>query len=109
MIDQGVDGICILANYSEQFLLTDGERATLVDLCLAHVAGRVPRADIPSVMRSARVLVCASKRTWKWEEQFGFVLAEAMASGTPVIGAANAGYRTVLTGPGASLLVPPTS
>jgi len=42
MIDQGVDGICILANYSEQFLLTDDERATLVDLCLAHVAGRVP-------------------------------------------------------------------
>jgi 2-keto-3-deoxy-L-arabinonate dehydratase len=42
MIDQGVDGICVLANYSEQFLLTDGERATLVDLCLSHVAGRVP-------------------------------------------------------------------
>ena len=42
MIDQGVDGICVLANYSEQFLLTDAERSTLVDLCLAHVAGRVP-------------------------------------------------------------------
>ena len=42
MIDQGVDGICILANYSEQFLLTDDERATLLELCLAHVAGRVP-------------------------------------------------------------------
>ena len=42
MIDQGVDGICVLANYSEQFLLTDDERAALVDLCLAHVAGRVP-------------------------------------------------------------------
>ena len=42
MIDQGVDGICILANYSEQFLLTDAERDTLLDLCLAHVAGRVP-------------------------------------------------------------------
>ena len=42
MIDQGVDGICVLANYSEQFLLTDDERNTLVDLCLAHVAGRVP-------------------------------------------------------------------
>ena len=42
MIDQGVDGICILANYSEQFLLTDDERDTLVDLCLAHVRGRVP-------------------------------------------------------------------
>ena len=42
MVDQGVDGICILANYSEQFLLTDAERDTLTDLCLSHVAGRVP-------------------------------------------------------------------
>jgi len=42
MIDQGVDGICILANYSEQFLLTDAERSTLLDVCLSHVAGRVP-------------------------------------------------------------------
>ncbi len=42
MIDQGVDGICILANYSEQFLLSDAERETLTDLCLSHVAGRVP-------------------------------------------------------------------
>ena len=42
MIDQGVDGICILANFSEQFLLTDAERETLTRDCLAHVAGRVP-------------------------------------------------------------------
>lgn len=42
MIDQGVDGICILANYSEQFLLSDDERNTLVELCLSHVAGRKP-------------------------------------------------------------------
>lgn len=42
MVDQGVDGICILANYSEQFLLTDDERNTLLDLSLTHVAGRVP-------------------------------------------------------------------
>jgi 2-keto-3-deoxy-L-arabinonate dehydratase len=42
MIDQGVDGICVLANYSEQFVLTDEERETLTKLCLAHVAGRVP-------------------------------------------------------------------
>jgi len=42
MIDQRVDGICILANYSEQFLLSDRERDTLLDLCLAHVNGRVP-------------------------------------------------------------------
>lgn len=42
MIDQGVDGICILANYSEQFLLTDEERSALLDLTLTHVAGRKP-------------------------------------------------------------------
>jgi len=42
MVDQGVDGICILANYSEQFLLADDERETLLELCLSHVAGRVP-------------------------------------------------------------------
>jgi dihydrodipicolinate synthase/N-acetylneuraminate lyase len=42
MIDQGVDAICILANYSEQFLLSDEERAALMRLSLEHVAGRVP-------------------------------------------------------------------
>ncbi len=42
MIDQGVDGICILANFSEQFLLSDEERDILTRLCLKHVAGRVP-------------------------------------------------------------------
>src|SRR5436190_7884063 len=42
MIDQGVDAICILANYSEQFLLSDEERDTLLDLCIGHVRGRLP-------------------------------------------------------------------
>lgn len=42
MVDQGVTGICILANFSEQFLLSDEERDTLTRLCLEHVGGRVP-------------------------------------------------------------------
>ena len=42
MVDQGSDGLCILANYSEQFLLADRERETLLELCLDHVAGRLP-------------------------------------------------------------------
>ena len=42
MIDQGVDAICILANYSEQFVLSDEERALLTKLSVEHVAGRVP-------------------------------------------------------------------
>jgi 2-keto-3-deoxy-L-arabinonate dehydratase len=42
MVDAGVNGICILANYSEQFSLTDDERDTLMHLCIQQVAGRVP-------------------------------------------------------------------
>ncbi|MDQ8035171.1 dihydrodipicolinate synthase family protein [Bordetella genomosp. 1] len=42
MIDAGSDGLCILANFSEQFLLSDDEREQLTALILAHVAGRVP-------------------------------------------------------------------
>ena len=42
MIDAGSDGLCILANFSEQFVLTDAERDRLVDGVLGHVAGRVP-------------------------------------------------------------------
>jgi 2-keto-3-deoxy-L-arabinonate dehydratase len=42
MIDAGSHGLCILANYSEQFVLTDDERETLMQATLKHVAGRVP-------------------------------------------------------------------
>lgn len=42
MIDAGSNGICILANFSEQFLLSDGEREILTVTVLEHVAGRVP-------------------------------------------------------------------
>lgn len=42
MVDAGVDAICVLANYSEQFALTDDERERLMTFALDHVAGRVP-------------------------------------------------------------------
>ena len=42
MIDAGSNGLCILANFSEQFVLTDAERERLMDEVLRHVAGRVP-------------------------------------------------------------------
>lgn len=42
MIDQEVDAICILANYSEQFSLSDIERDELLDISAEHLAGRVP-------------------------------------------------------------------
>ncbi|WP_126284088.1 dihydrodipicolinate synthase family protein [Burkholderia stagnalis] len=42
MIDAGSDGLCILANFSEQFALADDERDVLTRTILEHVAGRVP-------------------------------------------------------------------
>jgi len=42
LIDQGADGICVLANFSEQFLLSDAEREVLTRLAVEHVGGRVP-------------------------------------------------------------------
>lgn len=42
MIDAGSTGLCILANFSEQFVLSDAERETLTRTILEHVAGRVP-------------------------------------------------------------------
>jgi 2-keto-3-deoxy-L-arabinonate dehydratase len=42
MIDAGSHGLCILANFSEQFVLTDAEREQVMEEVLRHVAGRVP-------------------------------------------------------------------
>ena len=42
MIAAGSNGLCILANFSEQFLLADDERELLTRTILEHVAGRVP-------------------------------------------------------------------
>jgi 2-keto-3-deoxy-L-arabinonate dehydratase len=42
MIDAGSHGLCILANFSEQFLIADDERELLTRTVLEHVAGRVP-------------------------------------------------------------------
>ncbi|MBC7610257.1 MAG: dihydrodipicolinate synthase family protein [Polaromonas sp.] len=42
MIEAGSTGLCILANFSEQFVLSDDEREVLTAAILKHVAGRVP-------------------------------------------------------------------
>lgn len=42
MIDAGSAGLCILANFSEQFVLSDADRDVLTRTILEHVAGRVP-------------------------------------------------------------------
>ncbi len=61
LIDAGSSGICILANYSEQFALTDAERETLTDAILKHVAGRVP-VIVTTTHFSSRICAERSKR-----------------------------------------------
>jgi 4-hydroxy-tetrahydrodipicolinate synthase/2-keto-3-deoxy-L-arabinonate dehydratase len=58
MIDAGSDGLCILANFSEQFVLSDDEREQLTAAILKHVAGRVPVIVTTSHFSSA---VCAAR------------------------------------------------
>ena len=62
MVDQGVAGMCILANYSEQFALSDQERDTLLELCLEHVGGRVP-VIVTCSHYSTRVVIERARRS----------------------------------------------
>ena len=61
MIDAGSNGICILANFSEQFVLSDDEREILTKEILAHVAGRVP-VIVTTTHFSSRVCAERSRR-----------------------------------------------
>jgi 2-keto-3-deoxy-L-arabinonate dehydratase len=61
MIDAGSDGLCILANFSEQFVLSDEERETLTSAILRHVAGRVP-VIVTTTHYSSRVCAARSRR-----------------------------------------------
>src|SRR2546430_383362 len=60
LIDAGVDGLCLLANYSEQFSLTDAERDVIARTLLEHVAGRLP-VIVTTSHYSARVAAARSR------------------------------------------------
>jgi dihydrodipicolinate synthase/N-acetylneuraminate lyase len=61
MIDAGSNGICILANFSEQFVLSDDERELLARTIIDHVAGRVP-VIVTTTHFSTRVCAQRSRR-----------------------------------------------
>jgi 2-keto-3-deoxy-L-arabinonate dehydratase len=61
MIDAGSNGLCILANFSEQFTLSDDERELLTRTILEHVAGRVP-VIVTTTHFSSRVCAQRSRR-----------------------------------------------
>lgn len=61
MIDAGSDGLCILANFSEQFALSDDEREVLTRTVLEHVRGRVP-VIVTTTHYSTQVCAARSRR-----------------------------------------------
>lgn len=99
-------------NYPEARLMVAGagpERAALEALCsqleLNDVVflGPIAEQEKPNWYATCDIYCSPAIHG----ESFGIVLLEAMASGKPAIGAANVGYRTVLTGAGQQLLFTP--
>ncbi len=60
VVDSGSDGICVLANYSEQFSLSDQERQAIVEATIDQASGRIPIV-VATSHYSARVAALRSR------------------------------------------------
>jgi glycosyltransferase involved in cell wall biosynthesis len=70
-------------------------------------AGNVPYSEMPAVHRLADVFVLPSISTPTWQEQFGMVLVEAMATGTAVVASHSGAIPEVVSDAG--ILTPPAA
>lgn len=66
-----------------------------------RLVGAVARPDVPALMRSADLVVCAP-----WYEPFGIVPLEAMACGVPVVATAVGGFLDTVVDGATGILVP---
>ena len=88
------------------------ERARMLDYAARlGVADRVvirgvPYTEMPATFASASAVVLASLSIPGWEEQFGMVLAEALAAGAPIVASASGAIPEVLERTGARLFAP---
>lgn len=69
--------------------------------------GSLTHQEVCGLYGSARALVLASVETPAWAEQFGYVLAEALSAGCPVIGTRSGSIPDVVGTGG--IIVPPAS
>ena len=70
-----------------------------------HIVPAVSYQDVPTVYAAADIVVAPSLPTPYWEEQFGMVLVEAMASGRALMSSASGAIPEVVGD--CALLVPP--
>jgi len=81
-------------------LRAEAERAGVADR--VRFLGRVPREEVPALIRSAHLTVCVP-----WYEPFGMVALESMACGVPVIASAVGGQKETVVNGVTGVLVPP--
>jgi glycosyltransferase involved in cell wall biosynthesis len=105
---QVADTELVIAGGSDE-LAGDPEYRRLVELAeevgvadRVHFTGRLERAAVPPLIRSADVVACVP-----WYEPFGIVPLEAMACGVPVVGSAVGGLLDTVVHGLTGLHVPP--
>ena len=100
------EGACaphlIIAGHGECAGEVEATRKALGEATLTHLA-KVDDETLYRLNEFATIAVSPAI----YGESFGIVLVEALASGTPVVAAANAGYKNVMTGRGTEMLVEP--
>jgi 2-keto-3-deoxy-L-arabinonate dehydratase len=91
LLDAEVDGLCLLANYSEQFSLTDAERDTIARTLLEHVAGRLP-VIVTTSHYSARITAARSRAAQEMGAAMVMVMPPFFGATLTVPGPAVIGY-----------------
>jgi phosphatidyl-myo-inositol alpha-mannosyltransferase len=107
---QAYHGLCRRGLPVRLLVAGDGPERPSLDLfvrkhCISDVVflGEIDDGDVPRWYATCDIFCAPSL----YAEGFGIVISEAMASGKPVVAAANAGYRTLLHGKAAQFLAKP--